>query len=284
MDEFRHIVGLLFGWLGLISNGILLIVLCRTRVGWHRLNLQMVWPLAVLDFAGSLLVVVRNVLYLILGNLSAGVWFCTYFGTPIIVLMPSSIIIVGVMAVDRYHIVVWRRGISCVWGWGFVIISGMFLVTLVVVNTAMYGLHPSSTFAACRFVKNTITFMIFTHLTTLILLTGLLTVTLCYMGIYRHCHRTLAAFHTMPKRFLYILAAYLLCWLPTLICIVWELIAGQKAIPKFLKLSSSFGLLLHLLVNPCLIILFQASLRNEVYYLFTRNPTPSLNLNKHVFP
>ncbi|KAJ9081140.1 hypothetical protein DSO57_1017846 [Entomophthora muscae] len=268
MHDFQQISGLVLGCLGLISNGLLLVVLCRTKIGWHRLNLQMVGPLAVLDFTASLLVVLKNVMYFAYGNMLSGVGLCAYLGTSLIVLPYVSIVLVAVMAVDRHQIVVYGSGVRCKWGWAFVGLVAVLLSTINILNTAIYGIHPASTFALCRFVINTTVYKIAFYLSSLILVTALVTVNFCYVGIYLHCRKVFASFHTtMSARSLFMLVTYHFCWLPNFSTIIWNIFHIQSAKPSFLTYAAQLSVYLYLFVNPCLVLAFQSSLRNQLYSL-----------------
>lgn len=176
------------------------------------------------------------------------------------------------MALDRYCIVVRGRGIRCLWGWAAASAVGGTLVCVLLANTAIYGLRPDTTLTYCR-PDGTIPLTVVAHrFATTIVLFGLVIVTFRYVAIYLRCRKTLAAFHSMPGRFLLILVAYHACWLPKFITSLWGFFAAQATIPRFLQVLGPTGLLVLFSVNPLLVISFQSSLRDEACRLLSRNP------------
>ncbi|KAJ9054113.1 hypothetical protein DSO57_1018090 [Entomophthora muscae] len=249
MDVLKRVAALVVGTLGMGANLLLMVGLFRTRTGWNRLNLQMVGPIAGLDFIATLLVVLKNLVSLVIGNseLLLSNWFCTYIGTPLIILPCFSMVLIAAMAIDRYFLVVHSRGIKCIYGWIACFAIGLTLTGLLIANTAINGMKADLSLTYCRPSVN-----------------------FCYIAIYLHCRRNLILSRLMPRRYMLILVAYQICWLPKFITSLWGLIAKQSTIPKFLGVIGPLGLILLLFVNPCLVIGFQASLRKEVVSLLSR--------------
>lgn len=272
MDDFKRVAELGLASLGIVGNGLLMAAWWRTRAGWHRLNLQLVGPIAVFDCLSALLGMLKASLSFSLGNpeLFASPWFCTYLGTPILLFPCLSLLLIGIMSLDRYRLVVHGHGLSCFWGWLFSCVLGGALVCLLIVNTAVYGLVPDSTSTYCRpSGAATLTFVAH-RLATLIILVDLAIVTFCYIGIYFQCRKMTAIYHTMPGKYLLILLVYQMCWLPKFITSLWGLFASQSTIPTALLIIGLFGLMLLPVVNPCLVFGLQASLRKEAFFLFSK--------------
>ncbi|KAJ9056137.1 hypothetical protein DSO57_1036032 [Entomophthora muscae] len=260
------------GTLGMGVNLLLVIALFRTRTGWNRLNLQMVGPIAGLDFIAALLVVLKNLVSLVIGNseLLLSNWFCSYIGTPLLLLPSFSMVLIAAMTIDRYCLVVHSHGINCIYGWIVCFVIGFILAGLLITNTVIHGIEADLSLTYCRPSGSSTLSFVAHRLATLIILLGLVVVNFCYIAIYLHCRRNLTLSRLMPRRYMLILVAYQICWLPKFITSLWGLIAKQSTIPKFLGVIGPLGLILLLFVNPCLVIGFQASLRKEVFSLLSR--------------
>ncbi|KAJ9071940.1 G protein-coupled receptor gpr1 [Entomophthora muscae] len=273
MNEVKQTTALVLGCLGMASNGLLTIVLGRKRARWNNLNLQMVVSICVVDFFATFLVFIKEILSFSIGNriLFSSKWFCPYFGTLLHVLPCLSIVLISVMSLDRYRIVVHGFSIRSLWGWLIVLTVGGGASTLLIANTAINGLRTNPSFTLCHPDNPTgLTFAAHRIVTAAIVL-GLAIVSFCYVGIYLHCRKNLIAFRKMSWRFLFILAAHHVCWLPKFVISLWEFFSHQKEIPMLLYDIGSLGLLLLFAINPLLVIGFQASLRKEVFSLLTHS-------------
>lgn len=273
MSDFKQALALVLGCLGMTSNGLLMVILGRKHDGLNSLNLQMVVSICVVDFLATFLVVIKEILSFSIGDrvLFSSLWFCPYFGTLLHVLPCLNVILISVMALDRYQIVVYRFKIRCVWGWILVLFLGGGASALLIANTAINGLKTNSSFTICH-PDNPTGLTFFAHrIVTAAIILGLVIVTFCYIGIYLFCRKNMATFRNISWRFLFILATHHICWLPKFIISLWEFFANQKEIPLLLYDFASLGLLLLFVINPLLVIGFQSSLRNEVCYMITNS-------------
>ncbi|KAJ9072697.1 hypothetical protein DSO57_1024650 [Entomophthora muscae] len=250
MDNFKRVAELVLSGLGMIGNLLLMVAWWRTRADWHRLNLQLVGPIAVIDCMSSFLGILKAILSFAIGNeeLFDTSWFCSYFGTPILILPCLSMLLVSIMSLDRYCLVVHGR----------------------VANTAVYGLVPDPTHMYCRPSGSSILTFFAHRLATCIIMIGLFVVTFCYIAIYLRCRMIATVYQIMTVKYIFILLAYQLCWLPKFISSLWGLFTSTHKIPQVLLHLGPFGLILLLIANPCLVFGLQASLRKEAYTILSQ--------------
>ncbi|KAJ9081136.1 hypothetical protein DSO57_1017842 [Entomophthora muscae] len=266
LGYFTEAAGLILGCLGMVGNGLLLAVLIRTRAGWNHLSLQMILPVCIVDLIASVLVVIREMLALYMGKLqlTSDVWFCACFGIPLLILPCLSIVMVSTMAVDRYHIVVRGYNIRCLWGWVAVVVLCGSVSSILMFGSAIYGYQEHTYSSFCRPNGPILMRVTMFSLKIAVILSGLLTVSLCHIAIYLHLRKNMSAFHKMSGRFLFILVAYNICWLPKIITSTWGLFTAQDDIPRELHDITSLGIILVCTINPLIAIGFQASLRSEL--------------------
>ncbi|KAJ9049609.1 hypothetical protein DSO57_1022608 [Entomophthora muscae] len=272
MDNFKRVAELVLSGLGMIGNLLLMVAWWRTRADWHRLNLQLVGPIAVIDCMSSFLGILKAILSFAIGNeeLFDTTWFCSYFGTPILILPCLSMLLVSIMSLDRYCLVVHGRGMKCFWGWIFILLLSSFFICLLVANTAVYGLVPDPTRMYCRPSGSSILTFFAHRLATCIIMIGLFVVTFCYIAIYLRCRMIATVYQIMTVKYIFILLAYQLCWLPKFISSLWGLFTSTQKIPQVLLHLGPFGLILLLIANPCLVFGLQASLRKEAYTILSQ--------------
>ncbi|KAJ9053161.1 hypothetical protein DSO57_1026991 [Entomophthora muscae] len=277
MDDFMRGMALGFGVLGMGVNLLLVVALFRTQRGWNRLNLQLVGPIAALDFLATFLITFSSILSFSMGNteMLTSTWYCAHIGVILQTLPVLCMILIGAMAVDRYCLVVHGHGIGCVVGW-LVICSICLLVTgLKIANTAVYGLRPDPSATYCQTFGHGKLTKVNQKLSTFLFLVGLPLITFCYLAIFVHCRRFLSTHNAFPLRYLFVLLAYEICLLPKFITSVWKLFADKSSIPHFITLTASLGFNLLFFTNPCLVFGFQANLRKELRRLFFPAPSTS---------
>ncbi|KAJ9053398.1 hypothetical protein DSO57_1024575 [Entomophthora muscae] len=264
----------ILGALGLITNATLLLVLWRARTRMFRLNMQLVGPLAVVDFSQSLLIVIQTLVAMVItreGMLQSS-WFCSCFGVPRLVLLCVSIILLSAIAMDRYYLVVHENGINCWLGWIAVVVVSGSITGLVLASHIIYGSQVDGSLGYCRSKDTEILAKAVRCTSSTIVALGLVIVVFCYIGVYRRCRANLSFLKTLSTRYTLLIAAYVICWLPKSITSTYSLFASPDSLPEILRIIGPLGLILLLSVNPCLVIGFQANLRSKL---------PSFSSNRH---
>lgn len=263
MDGWEQALMLGLGVVGVACNVLLLGVSWLTSTGRHRLNLQMVGPIAALDLLACLLTVAQHAASYAMGHrqLLESAGFCMVVGTAQLFLPCLALAMLALMAVDRYCLVVHGRGIRCLHGWLAGAAVGSALALLYVGDAAMHGMEPDPAFVHCR--PATLSHVAL-GLKAFFVLVGLGVVAFCYGGIYLHYRRSLVTYYTMPRRYL-ILLGLLALWLPEFVASTWRLVAKHSTLPQPLSSAAHLCLALLHIAHPCLVIGFQCSLRREMF-------------------
>ncbi|KAJ9071938.1 hypothetical protein DSO57_1032284 [Entomophthora muscae] len=274
MDVFKLVAGLGLGSLGMASNLLLLLAVYRSNSRCNRLNLQLVAPIAILDFLGSFVIVLTYILSLAKGKseLFTSSWFCPLFGTWLLIIPSLVTVLVSGMALDRYLIVVHSRGIPRLWGWLCVSTVCCSFTATVLVNTIVYDIIPDPTMTYCKPIGSDLLASIIRHYSTAIVFVGLFIITFSYFGVYSHCRKSLATFHVLPDRYLIFPISYLVCLLPRFTYIIWSFFEEINVIPPLLLTLGIMGYILLYVANPCLVFGFQSDLRKEAFHVFLPRP------------
>lgn len=285
MDDFKRILALGLALLGIAGNLLLLVALGRTKRGWHRLNLQLVGPIAGADFLATLLIAVSTVLSFAIGNreVLTSEWYCASFGVFLQTLPVFSVLLLAAMSVDRYRLVVHGRGVSCRWGWLAIAAACLGVAAMKMANSAVHGLRPDPTETYCQTFGSATLTKANQHISNFIFLGGVAVISFSYLAIYVHCRRNPVAFHALPRGYILILAAYITCLLPKFVTSLLRLFIDKDALPHFLILLAPLGFNLLFFANPCLVFAFQASLRKELYSLFSSQPCDKIQLTSESF-
>lgn len=273
MELLFQIIGMALGTVGATCNVLLLAVLWRARRERFRLNMQLVGPLAAVDLSMSLLLVAQSLVSMVTSRavLMQSAWFCRCLGVTHMLLPCTSIRLLSTIALDRYWIVVYERGVNPRLGWILIVLVTMGLLLLMFVSNFLYGFKVDATLAFCRPQGTALMEKIAHRAASCTILLGFIIVVCCYAGVYRRTSRAIV--QTGVMRCSLILAAYILCWLPKFTTSLWGMVASKESIPKALQILGQMFLLLS--INPCLVIGFQATLCCELPTLFSRKASKS---------
>ncbi|KAI0221018.1 hypothetical protein L0F63_004155, partial [Massospora cicadina] len=194
-----------------------------------RINMQLLGPLAVVDLGTALLVIVQGLQALALTReaLTANAWFCKYFGVLHLLLPCVGLVLLTVIALDRYWLVVHERGISYTLGWSLVLVTAGTLAGLLVANACLNGSKVDGSLAYCRPLTSEILGKVTHRASSFTVLLGFIVVMFCYISIYLKCRKSI--YNRIKYRHLLILIAYGTCWVPKFITSVWGL--SPHAIP-----------------------------------------------------
>lgn len=252
--------------LGLATNAFLLYML--KRVPETSTSFQLIRVIGLVDLLICVFTLAVIVARLALGPVEAFTsWFyCPVLSSATFFLCGVSGILMGLLALERYSVICYQRGLSRAALWTLVAVGGFVATVLIVGNSSLGSFGPGASYTFCvpdgtRWSRNfSIGFDVLFDLPLVVLF-------VCYSGIIVRCYRAHVPDHaesitrTASLRALFFMFVYFLCYFPKFSTSIISFYSGPRAPPVILYVLIPVGMTLLVLVNPVLVLLMHRRIK-----------------------